>query len=83
MKREFGGGLLLFRPLATIERRLLAQVRWFNAHRPHQGLDQRTPDEVHTGRSTRATLVPVRALLEVQCPDGERELPVLRLRPAA
>ncbi len=42
-----------------------------------------TPDEVHAGRATGASSVPLRAVLEVKSLDGERELPVLRLRPAA
>jgi hypothetical protein len=60
-----------------------AYVRWFNAERPHQGLGQRTPDEVHLGRDTRAKAVPIRAALAVLHVDGERDLPVLTLRRAA
>src|SRR5262245_32238411 len=29
-------------------------AHWFSVHRPHQGLDGRTPDEVHIGECTRA-----------------------------
>jgi hypothetical protein len=58
-------------------------VTWFNEHRPHQGLGQRTPDEVHLGRDTRAKAVPLLAALAVRHLDGERELPVLSLRRAA
>ena len=48
-------------------------ARWFNAHRPHQGLGGRTPDEVHFGKSTRAKLVPLRAVVEVKFLDGDRD----------
>jgi putative transposase len=74
---------LLYRPLAVIERRLASYVAWFNAHRPHQGLGQRTPDEVYFDRPTAAASVPVRAALEVRCHDGHHDLPVLTLRHAA
>ena len=57
-------------------------VGWFNVHRPHQGLGQRTPDEVHFVRDTRARAVPLRASLAISHVDGERELPVLTLRRA-
>jgi putative transposase len=74
---------LLYRPLATIQRRLDSYVAWFNAHRPHQGLCGRTPDEVYFDRRTAAVSVPVRAALEVRCHDGHHDLPVLALRHAA
>jgi putative transposase len=65
MKTEYARGLLLYRPLKTIEWLLLGYTTWFNAHRPHQGLGGRTPDEVHFGKSTGAKLVPLRAAVEV------------------
>ena len=80
---EFADGLFLYRPLRALGARMRAYVAWFNAHRPHQGLDQRTPDEVHFGRSTRATSVPIHAGLAVRHLDDHRELPVLSLRRAA
>src|SRR5262245_52748052 len=80
MKGEYARGLLLCRPLRSIERRLGAYAGWFNAHRPHQGLDGRTPDEVHFAVSTRAKSVPLRAAVEVMHLDSDRQLPVLRLR---
>jgi putative transposase len=82
-KTEHAGRLVLYRPVARIERSLSAYADWFNRHRPHQGLGQRTPDEVHHGTSTRATSVPLRAVLEAQPLDGDRHLPVLRLRAVA
>jgi hypothetical protein len=70
--------------LRTIEGHLRQYALvWFNAHRPHQGLGGRTPDEVHLGKSTRSTLVPLRAAVDVRHLDDERQLPVLRLRHAA
>ena len=44
---------------------------------------ERTPDEVFTGREHTPKAVPRRAVLEVKHIDGNRDLPVLRLRPAA
>lgn len=83
MKTEHATWLWLYRPLAAIERRLESYATWFNEHRPHQGLRQQTPDEVHSGRSTRATSVPLVAILAVTELDGDRDLPVLRLARAA
>ena len=82
-KAEHAHGLNLFRPLASIRARLRAYVSWFNAQRPHQGLGGRTPDEVFTGRVHTPKTVPLRAVLEVTHIDGNRDLPALRLRPAA
>ena len=54
-----------------------------NEHRPHQGLGQRTPAEVHHATSTRASSVLLRAVLAAEPLDGNRHLPVLRLRAVA
>ena len=83
MKNEFAHGLILFRPLPAIHKKLLGYVTWFNGHRPHQGLGQRTPDEVYFGRDTRARAVPMRGELVAQLLDDDRSLPELRLRHAA
>lgn len=83
MKNEFAHGLILFRPLSAIHKKFLGYVTWFNAHRPHQGLGQRTPDEVYFGRDTRARSVPLRSELVAALVDGDRALPVLSLRRAA
>jgi putative transposase len=92
MKSEYAGGLVLFRPLGSIRVRLTSYVAWLNRDMPHQGLAQRTPEEVHTGRSTRPAAVPLRAGLVARCGfpvvyaeyvAGDRDLPVLRLRRAA
>jgi hypothetical protein len=80
MKVEYARGLHLFRPLRAIETKLRAYVRWFNEERPHQGLGQRTPDEVHFMKVTAAREVPLRAELVAGHMDSNRELPVLRLR---
>ena len=82
-KVEYARGLVPYRRIATIQRKLLAYSHWFNAHRPHQGLGQRTPDEVFYGRYARANLVPLHAALEANLIDGDQSLPVLRLRCAA
>ena len=82
-KVEYAGRLVLYRPVKGIERSLARYATWFNAHRPHQGLGQRTPDEVHHGTSTRATSIPLRAVLDARTLDGDLHLPVLRLRAVA
>jgi putative transposase len=82
-KRESARVLFLYRPLRRIERDIQAYAHWFNTARPHQGLGNLTPDEVYFRRSTRARAVPLHPALEVRHLDGDRRLPVLRLRPAA
>jgi putative transposase len=82
MKCEYARSLVLYRPLKTIDRLLRGYATWFNAHRPHQGLGGRTPDEAHFGKSTRAKHVALRAAVEVTHMDSDRQLPVLRLRRA-
>jgi len=83
LKTEYAGGLFLYRPLRAIEANLASYAGWFNTERPHQGLGNRTPDEVHAGRAKRARAVPRRAVLSVRYFGNDRALPVLRLRRAA
>jgi putative transposase len=83
MKCEYARGLLLYVPRRTMERRLRTYVRWFNRSRPHQGLGQRTPDQIHFRRRRKATKHLERGRLEVHHEGGERSLPVLRLTHAA
>jgi putative transposase len=83
LKEEFARGLLLYRSVRVIDRGLAAYRTWFNGARPHQALDQRTPDEVHHGLDTRARSVPLKARLEIEAVAGHRALPVLTLRRAA
>ncbi|MHC5212509.1 MAG: transposase [Planctomycetota bacterium] len=42
----------LVMPMETkaLRRELALYLHWYNYHRPHQGLEGRTPDEVHSGR---------------------------------
>jgi putative transposase len=82
-KTEFAHGLMLFRSMRFVERRLRGYVSWFNEHRPHQGIGQRTPDEVHFGRDTKPRVVPTRGALAAKLIDGDRALPVIRLLDAA
>ena len=83
MKTEYARGLVLFRTIRSIESKLRGYADWFGAHRPHQGLAGMTPDKVHEGTSTGATVVPLCAVVEVGHVDRDVRLPVLRLRHAA
>jgi putative transposase len=82
MKDEVGRGLLLFQPTQRLQKKLEDYARWFNTERPHVGLNHRTPEDVVSG----ATL-PSRNIrssrLEVRFLNGDRELPIFRLRDAA
>lgn len=83
MKDEFARGLFLFKPVRTLERQVQAYVRWHGTARPHQGLGQRAPVDVHAGRRRRRLRRMDKATLEVTFLMGDRRLPLFRLRPAA
>lgn len=83
MKDEYARGLFLYRPLRSIEADLARYAEWFNAERPHQGLWNLTPEEMHDGRHRRTGRPPARATLRVRYLGDDRALPVLRLRHAA
>jgi transposase InsO family protein len=83
MKSEFGRGLFLWLPLRTIERKLRAYAHWHNVARPHGAHGGRAPDDLHFGRATPSHRRLEAARLEVRLLEGERSLPLFRLRPAA
>jgi putative transposase len=82
-KQEYVNGLFLYRPKAAIERLVQRYARWFNEERPHQGLRNRTPDEVYRGRPPRTARTLTGGKLCVRFLDGDRRLPILRLANAA
>ncbi len=80
----------IFVPLdeAQLKRELALYQDWFNGHRPHQGLDGRTPDEFYEGK-TRAPPEPIKIArdqpltLAVSFRDHRRCLPVVEIKRAA
>ena len=83
LKSEYVRHLFLHRSIRALETRLRRWARWHNGHRPHQGLGQRTPDDVYRGRRPRKVRTLTACALHVQFLDGDRRLPILRLRRAA
>jgi transposase InsO family protein len=83
MKHEYVRHLFLYRSTAAIEQRLNRWRRWHNAERPHQGLGQRTPDDVFFDRPRKPTRDLTGGTLHVRFLDGDKRLPILRLRDAA
>jgi transposase InsO family protein len=83
MKSEFGRGLFLWLPLRTIERKLRAYAQWHNVARPHGAHGGRAPDDIHFGRAAPHRRRLEAARLEVRLLEGERSLPLFRLRRAA
>ena len=83
MKSEYVRQLFLYRSVKAIETRLRRYQVWFNAERAHQGLRQRTPDDVYVDRPAKATSDITGGTLHVRFLDGDRRLPVLRLHRAA
>ncbi len=83
MKQEYVRHVFLYRSTAAIDKRLRRWARWHNAERPHQGLGQRTPDDVYVDRPRRATREITGGTLSIRFLDGDRRLPILRLREAA
>jgi putative transposase len=82
MKQEYVRHLFLYRTVRAIDVRAHRWARWYNAERPHQGLGQRTPDEVYRRRPPRRTRDLTGGALHVGFLEGDRHLPVLRLRRA-
>ena len=75
----------------TMRRELALYSSWFAEHRPHQGLDGSTPNEVYDGRPAcdvaikekqKPTKIPRRELV-VRFYEGRRQLPIVELRRAA
>lgn len=83
MKNEYARHLFLYRSDKAIETRLERYRSWFNEHRPHQGLGQRTPDDVFLDRPAEPTSDITGGVLSIRFLEGDRRLPVLRLRRAA
>ena len=83
MKQEYVRHLFLHRSIRALETKLKTWQRWHNGHRPHQGLDQRMPDDVYRRRRPRKMRNVTAGALSVRFLDGDRRLPVLRLAHAA
>ena len=83
LKTQYVRHLFLHRPIRALEAKLRSWQKWHNEKRPHQGLGQRTPDDVYRGRRPRRTRDVTAGVLSVRFLDGDRRLPVLWLRRAA
>jgi hypothetical protein len=82
-KQGYVRHLFLCRSAKAIETRLQRFQVWFNAERAHQGPGQRTPDDVYFDRPVNPTRKITGGTLHVRFHDGDRRLPILRLRDAA
>lgn len=83
MKTEYVNGLFLYRSQVAIETRLRRYARWYNRERPHWGLANRTPAEVHCQQPERVPRRLTMGTLSVRFLHGDRRLPILRLARAA
>jgi putative transposase len=71
-----------------MRKEIACYFRWFEAHRPHQGLGGRTPSEVYAAPQLISTERPV---IDRNCPlemrvrfyEGRRQLPIVQLKPVA
>ncbi len=79
MKHEYVRHLFLYRSAPAIETRLRRCAAWFNEERAHQGLGQRTPDDIYFDRSAKPARDITGGTLQVRFHDGDRRFPVLRL----
>jgi len=72
----------------AMRREVSLYLDWFQQHRPHQGLDGRTPQEVYDGvpvvarEKLKAPEIP-RSQLLVNFHEGRKQLPIVELRQAA
>jgi len=83
LETEYVRHLFLHPWIRALAARLRTWQRCHNGHRPHQGLDPLTPDDVYRGRIPRRTRYVAAGVLSARFFDGDRRLPVLRLRRAA
>lgn len=83
MKHEYVRHLFLYRSTKWLDGKLASYATRFKAHRPHQGLGQRTPSDVYAGAARLAPKIVRCGTLHVRFHDGDRHLPVLRLASAA
>ncbi len=83
LKQEYVRHLFLYRSTTWLDGKLASYATWFNAHRPHQGLGQRSPSDVYAGAPHLAPKIGRCGALHVRFHDGDRRLPVLRLANAA
>ncbi len=88
LKTEWLRRILIPLDRDTMRQDLSCYLNWFAQHRPHQGLDGRTPQEVYGGlpevarEKLMAKEVP-RSQLVVRFHEGRRQLPIVELRQAA
>ena len=83
MNQDYVRHLFLHRPVRALEARLRRWARWHNCWRPHQGLGQRTPNDVYFRRRPRKVRSVTAGTLHVRFLDRDPNLPILRLRRAA
>ncbi len=69
----------------AMRRDLDCYQRWFERHRPHQGMGGRTPHEIYNDTKSLPPVVDTRSPLElvVHYHEGRRELPIVELKNAA
>ena len=83
LKTEYVRYLFLHRSIRALEVRLRRWQLWHSGHRPHQGLGQRTPDDVYRRRRPHKVRHLTAGTLSVRFLEGDPRLPILRLRDAA
>ena len=77
MKQEYVRHLFLYRSTPAIETRLRRYAVWFNGERAHQGLGQRTPDDIYFDRPAVPTRDITGGTLQVWFLDGDKGLPIM------
>lgn len=92
MKSECTRRILVSFHKTEMLRELDLYVRWYNHHRPHQGINGLTPDERALGGGLFPTLLPTPLdgrnatgppRLVVHYLDNKKHLPIIELKPAA
>jgi hypothetical protein len=68
---------------AILDKKISRYAGWYNVERPNSGLGLRTPEEIFRGTPARQTRRVEAGNLVVDFMDGDRRLPIFRLRLAA
>jgi hypothetical protein len=74
---------MLYLPITGLEKKLSSYTTWYNVERPNSGLGLRTPEEVFREAPPRRQTRSEVAKLTIRFMDGDRRLPVFRLRRSA
>ena len=87
LKGEWLRKILVPLDISGMRRKLTTYIRWYNFFRPHQGLDGASPADIYASKPQKKDTITFRPddklELLVSFHDGDKLLPIIRLKKAA